>query len=65
MHVSYEFGVGGGGGMDVGEGLIHQYTVGTRVALSNTVALRIDVGRMQGMDGGTFSANVFQIGLNW
>ncbi len=54
-----------GGGMDVGEGLIHQYTVGTRVALSNTVDLSIDVGRMQGMDGGTFSANVFQIGLNW
>ena len=65
VHVSYEFGVGGGGGMDVGEGLIHQYTVGTRVALSNMVDLSIDVGRMQGMDGGTFSANVFQIGLNW
>ena len=65
VHVGYEFGVGGGGGMDVGEGLIHQYTVGTRVALSNTLDLSIDVGRMQGMDGGTFAANAFQIGLNW
>lgn len=65
VHVGYEFGVGGGGGMDVGEGLIHQYTVGTRMALSNTMDLSIDVGRMQGMDGGTFAANVFQIGLNW
>ena len=65
VYMGYEFGVGGGGGMDVGEGLIHQYTVGTRVALSNTVDLSINVGRMQGMDGGTFAANVFQIGLNW
>ncbi|MBL6985402.1 MAG: hypothetical protein ISR74_07455 [Candidatus Thioglobus sp.] len=65
VHVGYEFGVGGGGGMDVGEGLIHQYTVGTRMAVNNTMDLSIDVGRMQGMDGGTFAANVFQIGLNW
>jgi hypothetical protein len=64
-YMGYEFGVGGGGGMNVGKGLIHQYTVGTRVALSNTVDLSIDVGRMQGMDGGTFASNVFQIGLNW
>jgi len=65
VHVGYEFGVGGGGGMDVGEGLIHQYTVGTRMAVNNTMDLSIDVGRMQGMDGGSFAANVFQVGLNW
>jgi len=65
VHVGYEFGVGGGGGMDVGEGMIHQYTIGAHVALGNKMDLSVDVGRMQGMDGGTFAANVFQIGLNW
>ena len=60
----YEIGVGGGGGMDVGEGLIHQWTVGVNYdAFLGGVAF--EFGRMEGLDGGTFGANVLQMGFTW
>jgi len=60
----YEIGVGGGGGMDVGEGLIHQWTVGVNYdAFLGGVAF--EFGRMKGLDGGTFGANVLQLGITW
>jgi hypothetical protein len=60
----YDIGVGGGGGMDVGEGLIHQWTIGVNYdAFLGGVAF--EFGRMKGLDGGTFSANVLQLGITW
>ncbi len=60
----YEIGVGGGGGMDVGEGLIHQWTLGVEYdAFLGGIAL--EFGRMEGLDGGTFGANVLQFGITW
>jgi hypothetical protein len=60
----YEIGVGGGGGMDVGEGLIHQWTLGVDYdSLFGVVAL--ELGRMKPLDGGTFAANVLQLGVTW
>jgi len=60
----YEIGVGGGGGMDVGEGLIQQWTVGIGYdGLFGDV--EVEFGRMKGLDGGSFAANVLQFGINW
>ena len=56
---------GGGGGMDVGEGLIHQSTIGTRISLSQKFDITIDIGRMKGVDGGSFAANVLQVGVSF
>ena len=60
----YEIGVGGGGGMDVGEGLIHQWTLGVDYdSFLGVVAL--ELGRMEPLDGGSFGANVLQMGITW
>ncbi len=61
----YEAGVGGGGGMDVGEGLIHQWSLGAELPLTNKLDATADIGVMQGMDGGTFDATLLQLGLTW
>jgi hypothetical protein len=60
----YEIGVGGGGGMDVGEGLIHQWTLGIDYD-SFLGVVAVELGRMEPLDGGTFSANVLQLGITW
>jgi len=65
VRIGYEFGVGGGGGMDVGKGLIHQLSAGVEIPLTNDIDIILNTGIMQGIDGGTFGANVFQVGLNW
>ena len=57
-------GVGGGGGMDVGEGLIQQWTVG--VGYDGSIGdVEVEFGRMKGLDGGSFAANVLQFDINW
>jgi hypothetical protein len=62
--VRYEVGVGGGGGMDVGEGLIHQWTLGVDYdSFLGVVAL--ELGRMEPLDDGSFSADVLQLGITW
>lgn len=60
----YEIGVGGGGGMDVGEGLIHQWTAGVEYRTS-LLGFVLEAGRMEGLDGGTFGATVLQAGAKW
>jgi hypothetical protein len=60
--IRYE--IGGGGGMDVGEGLIHQWTMGVNYdGLLGIFSL--ELGRMGPLDGGTFGANVLQLGVSW
>jgi len=51
--------------MDVGEGLIHQSTIGTRISLSQKFDITIDLGRMKGVDGGSFAATVLQVGVSF
>jgi len=48
--------------MDVGDGLIHQWTVGVDYD-SFFGEVEVDFGRMTGLDGGTFAANVLQLGI--
>jgi len=62
--LSYDIGVGGGGGMDVGEGLIHQWTIGLDYN-SFFGEVEVGFGRMEGLDGGTFAANVLEFGIHW
>ena len=62
--VRYEVGVGGGGGMDVGEGLIHQWTLGVDYD-SFLGVVAVELGRMEPLDGGSFAANVLQLGITW
>jgi len=62
--VRYEVGVGGGGGMDVGEGLIHQWTLGVDYD-SFLGIVAVELGRMEPLDGGSFAANVLQLGITW
>ena len=50
--------------MDVGEGMIHQWTLGVDYdSLFGVVTL--ELGRMKPLDGGTFGANVLQLGIAW
>ena len=50
--------------MDVGEGLIHQWTLGVDYdSFLGVVAL--ELGRMEPLDGGSFGANVLQMGITW
>jgi hypothetical protein len=62
--VRYEAGVGGGGGMDIGEGFIHQWTLGFDYD-SFLGVVAVELGRMEPLDGGTFGANVLQFGITW
>jgi hypothetical protein len=62
--VRYEIGVGGGGGMDVGDGLIHQWTLGVDYD-SFLGVIAVEFGRMEPLDGGSFGANVLQAGITW
>lgn len=61
----YEVGVGGGGGMDVGEGFIHQWNIGVSYPLWREFELTLEGGRMSGLDGGSFEATVLQAGVSW
>ncbi len=59
-----ETGAGGGGGMDVGGGLIAQGTVGWRWNIWRGLALNAEVGRMSAT-GGNFKADIIEGGLSW
>ena len=59
-----ETGAGGGGGMDVGGGLLVQGTVGWRWNVWRGLALNAEVGRV-GATGGGFKADVIEGGLSW
>ena len=58
VHGTYEVGAGGGGGVDVGSGLIHQATVGWLWAPKPGVEVGLDLGRMEAFDNGSFEAGV-------
>lgn len=62
--ISMEAGAGGGGGMDVGSGLIWQFHSGWRYDLSERTALSAEFGYMQ-PNRGSFAAETFQIGWTW
>lgn len=64
IEVRYDIGVAGGGGMEVGDGVINQLIIGAKYAISDTLSLRAELGRMQAIDG-TFAADTMIIGVDW
>jgi hypothetical protein len=60
--VHAETGAGGGGGMDTGDGLIGQGTVGARWRVWGPFTLAADVGRMQAYEG-SFVADLLMLGI--
>lgn len=63
--IHYEIGVGGGGGMDVGSGLIQQWTVGWEQMLSATMGVILSAGKMSTVRGGSFNATIIRIAFTW
>jgi hypothetical protein len=57
VHLTYEIGAAGGGGVDVGSGLIHQATVGWLWSPMQGIEVGIDVGRVDAVDNGSFKAD--------
>lgn len=64
LEARYDIGVAGGGGMEVGDGIINQLIIGAKYAISDTLSLRAELGRMQAIDG-TFAADTMIIGIDW
>lgn len=63
-HARYDVGVAGGGGMEVGDGVINQLTFGLGYQLADKVLLRAECGKMQAVNG-TFDATTVVIGIDW
>ena len=65
-HFSLNAGLGaaGGGGMDVGSGLIYEYAGGWRYDLGTSTFLTIDIGHTTAEDG-SFEATAYTVGLGW
>jgi hypothetical protein len=57
-------GAGGGGGMDVGSGLLYQAGAGYRYEWTDTTSLLVEWGYTQ-PDRGSFQAETFEIGVSW
>ncbi len=64
LEIRYDIGVAGGGGMEVGDGVINQLIFGAKYSISDTLSLRAEVGRMQAIDG-TFAADTVIFGVDW
>ncbi len=60
----YDIGVAGGGGMEVGDGVINQFTAGLRIGITDNVLFRTEIGKMQAVDG-TFDATTIILGIDW
>jgi hypothetical protein len=58
VHGTYEIGAGGGGGVDLSSGLIHQATVGWIWAPAPGIEVGLDVGRVEAFSHGSFKADV-------
>jgi len=59
-----EAGAAGGGGMDVGSGLLGALSAGYRVEVAPELALSFEVGRTDA-ESGSFEAGSYVIGLEW
>ena len=56
--------MGGGGGVDIGSGLLYELTAGYRYQVSPLFAITAEAGGVNA-DKGSFEAGVFQLGINW
>ena len=63
LFLSYEIGAGGGGGMDVGSGLIHQASAGWLWSPMPGLELGLEAGRMEALDDGSFAADVYGVSV--
>jgi hypothetical protein len=59
-----EAGAAGGGGVDVGSGLLYQFTGGYRWQFSDQFSLYLEAGYAEA-DRGSFEAVAYQVGLAW
>jgi hypothetical protein len=64
LHLQVAAGAAGGGGADVGSGLIYDYLAGYRMQFSKSASLFVDAGRVESNEG-TFDATLYQLGLSW
>lgn len=64
IQLGYEFGVAGGGVMDIDGGIIHQATAGFSYQINDQLSTALNIGRMESKNR-TFQANVALIQLSW
>lgn len=64
LEARYDIGVAGGGGMEVGDGVINQLIAGVRYQLIENMFVRAEYGKMQAVDG-TFDADTIVLGVDW
>lgn len=63
--IAYNIGVAGGGGMDIGDGFIHQLSLGYGWQLGRNTKLSFEIGKMKPLKGGSFEAISTQITLTY
>jgi len=62
--LQYDVGVGGGGDMDVDDGIIQQLKLGLRYQYSPKISFGLFVGRTKSL-GGSFDSDMVNLQLNW
>jgi len=62
--LGYDFGVGGGGDMELGDGLVQQLAAGVEYKLGRAMSVELRAGTMRSL-GGAYSADVLQLQFNW
>lgn len=62
--VTGEAGAGGGGGVDVGDGLIFHLSAGYRFAFGERLSFLFDIGKVEASDG-SFEGESYTFGLAW
>ncbi len=65
LEAGWEVGAGGGGGMDVGSGLIHQVMGGLSWRTDRGLEIALEGGAMEPLGGGSFEAGVLQLSLGF
>ncbi|HKX46384.1 MAG TPA: hypothetical protein VJP77_06750, partial [Planctomycetota bacterium] len=64
FYVQYHAGLGGGGDVDVGHGLLHQFAAGWRFAPLPGLALGVEFGHFSS-DSGTFEGDSYAATVTW
>jgi len=62
--LQYDFGVAGGGDMDVDEGVIHQLKMGLRYQYSPKISFDVYAGKTRSL-GGSFDSDMVNLQINW
>lgn len=65
LYLEYDIGAAGGGGVNVGSGLVHQTTAGLAWSPWTGVEFGVGLGRMNARLSGDFSASVIEAGVSF